>query len=197
MSEVKIANPAPLGLSGFALTTLILSLWNGGILKGADVLIVIGLAVFYGGIAQFCAGMWEFRAGNTFGAAAFTSYGAFWLSFAALFIPGFGIAFGSKTGPTGTALAWYLVGWAVVTGIFLLGTLRLNGGLVGVFALLFVTYILLAIGAFNGQAAGVGMTQIGGYVGIATAIVAWYVALAAIMSAVSNGKINLPVIPLS
>lgn len=197
MSEVKPANPAPLGLLGFGVTTLVLSAWNGGLLKGADVLIVIGLAVFYGGLAQFCAGMWEFRAGNTFGAAAFTSYGAFWLSFAALLIPGFGIAFGSKTGPSSDALGWYLVGWAIVTGIFMLGTFRLNGGLALVFILLFITYILLAVGAFDGQGAGVGLTQIGGYTGILTAIAAFYVALAAIMSAVSNDKIRLPVIPLS
>ncbi|MDE3230120.1 MAG: acetate uptake transporter [Chloroflexota bacterium] len=197
MSEVKIANPAPLGLSGFALTTLVLSAWNGGLLKGADVLIVLGLALFYGGIAQFAAGMWEFRSGNTFGAAAFTSYGAFWLSFAALLIPWFGIGFGTKTGPSSTALAWYLLGWAIVTGIFMLGTFRINGGLALVFILLFVTYILLMLGAFAGQGAGEGMTQIGGYVGIATAIAAWYVALAAILSAVSGDKIKLPVMPFA
>ncbi|MGH2505007.1 MAG: acetate uptake transporter, partial [Ktedonobacterales bacterium] len=115
----------------------------------------------------------------------------------ALLIPGFGIGFGSATGPSSSALGWYLVGWAIVTGIFMLGTFRLNGGLALVFILLFVTYILLAVGAFQGQGAGVGLTQIGGYVGIATAIAAFYVALAAILSATSNGKFNLPVIPLS
>ncbi len=197
MSEVKIANPGPLGLSGFALTTLVLSAWNGGILKGADVLIVIGLAVFYGGIAQFSAGMWEFRTGNTFGATAFSSYGAFWLSFAALLIPGFGVAFGAKTGPSTSALAWYLLGWTVFTGILMLCSFRTNGATALVFVLLFVTFLLLALGAFNGQAAGVGLTQIGGYVGILTAIAAWYTALAGVMAAVSSGKINLPVIPLA
>jgi succinate-acetate transporter protein len=197
VSEVKIANPGPIGLSGFALTTLVLSAWNAGILKGADVLIVIGLAVFYGGIAQFSAGMWEFRTGNTFGATAFTSYGAFWLSFAALFIPAFGIAFGSKTGPSGAALAWYLLGWTIITGILMLGSFRTNGATAAVFVLLFVTFLLLTLGAFGDQGAGTGMTQIGGYLGIATAIVAWYTALAGIMTGVSAGKINLPVMPLS
>ena len=197
MSEVKIANPGPLGLSGFALTTLVLSAWNGGILKGADVLIVIGLAVFYGGIAQFSAGMWEFRTGNTFGATAFSSYGAFWLSFAALLIPGFGVAFGAKTGPSGTALAWYLLGWTIFTGLMMLGSLRTNVATAAVFILLFITFLLLALGAFNGQGAGTGLTQIGGYVGILTAIVAWYTALAGVMAAVSSGKINLPVMPLA
>lgn len=197
MSEVKIANPGPLGLSGFALTTLVLSAWNAGILVGADVLIVIGLAVFYGGIAQFSAGMWEFRTGNTFGATAFTSYGAFWLSFAALLVPGFGIAFGTKAGPSSTALAWYLLGWTIITGILMLGSFRTNGGTALVFVLLFVTFLLLALGAFNGQAAGAGLTKIGGYVGIVTAVAAWYVALAGVLSGVSSGKINLPVIPLT
>lgn len=197
MSEVKIANPGPLGLCGFALTTLVLSAWNAGILTGADVLIVVGLAVFYGGIAQFAAGMWEFRTGNTFGATAFSSYGAFWLSFAALFIPGLGIAFGSKTGPSGAALAWYLLGWTIFTGIMMLGSFRTNGATAAVFVLLFITFLLLAIGAFSNQGAGTGMTQVGGYLGILTAIAAWYTALAGVLAGVSNGKINLPVMPLA
>ncbi len=197
MSEIKIANPGPLGLSGFALTTLVLSAWNAGILKGADVLIVIGLAVFYGGIAQFSAGMWEFRTGNTFGATAFSSYGAFWLSFAALLIPGFGVAFGAKTGPSTSALAWYLLGWTIFTGIMMLGSFRTNGATAAVFVLLFLTFLLLAIGAFSSQGAGAGMTAVGGYVGILTAIVAWYTALAGVLAAVSAGKINLPVMPMA
>ncbi|HET9981876.1 MAG TPA: acetate uptake transporter, partial [Ktedonobacterales bacterium] len=106
MAETKaapalLADPAPLGLMGFGLTTFVLSLVNAGVLKGAgDIKVVIGLAVFYGGLAQLLAGMWEFRNGNTFGAAAFSSYGAFWLSFVALLIPGFGVTFGTATGPT-------------------------------------------------------------------------------------------------
>ncbi len=195
MSEVKIANPGPLGLCGFALTTLVLSCVNAGFLTGSgDILIVIGLAVFYGGIAQFAAGMWEFRTGNTFGATAFTSYGAFWLSVAALFIPAFGVGFGTKTGPSGTAFGIYLLGWTVFTGIMMLGTFRVNGALVVVFVLLFITFILLTIGAFNPTGS---MTKYGGYLGIATAIAAWYTALAGILGAVSNGKINLPVMPMA
>jgi succinate-acetate transporter protein len=175
----------------------VLSAWNAGILTGADVLIVVGLAVFYGGIAQFAAGMWEFRTGNTFGATAFSSYGAFWLSFAALFIPGLGIAFGSKTGPSGAALAWYLLGWTIFTGIMMLGSFRTNGATAAVFVLLFLTFLLLAIGAFSSQGAGTGLTQVGGYLGILTAIAAWYTALAGVLAGVSNGKINLPVMPLA
>ena len=193
-----LADPAPLGLMGFGLTTFILSLVNAGVLKGAgDVKVVIGLAVFYGGLAQLLAGMWEFRNGNTFGAVAFSSYGAFWLSFAALLIPGFGITFGAATGPTGNAVGWYLIGWAIITGMLTLGTFRLNGGLVVVFVLLFITYILLAIGFFNGSGFGVGITAIGGWVGVLTAIAAWYVALAGILRGVSGGKIALPIMPMS
>ena len=203
MADVKaapalLADPAPLGLSGFALTTLILSLWNAGVLAGNDVKVVIGLAAFYGGIAQLLAGMWEFRNGNTFGATAFSSYGAFWLTFAALLIPGFGVDFGDATkGPSHTAVGWYLLAWAIVTGLLLLGTFRLNGALVAVFALRFITYILLAIGEFSGAAAGSGITSIGGWIGILTAIAAWYTALAGILRAVSGGKLALPVVPMS
>ena len=193
-----LADPAPLGLSGFALTTLILSLWNAGVLAGNDVKIVIGLAAFYGGVAQLLAGMWEFRNGNTFGATAFSSYGAFWLSFVALLIPGFGVSFGDKAaGPSGTALAWYLLGWAIFTGLMTLGTFRLNGALVGVFVLLTVTFLLLAIGAFNSAGAGTGLTQVGGWVGVATAIVAWYTALAGILRSVSGGRMALPIFPMA
>ncbi len=193
-----LADPAPLGLMGFGLTTFILSLVNAGVLKGAgDIKVVIGLAAFYGGLAQLLAGMWEFRNGNTFGAAAFSSYGAFWLSFVALLIPGFGVAFGTSAGPSGTAVGWYLIGWAIITGLFTLGTFRLNGGLVVVFVLLFITYILLAIGWFNGDAGGKGITAIGGWIGILTAIAAWYVALAGILRGVSGGKIALPIFPMA
>ncbi|HKT38631.1 MAG TPA: acetate uptake transporter [Ktedonobacterales bacterium] len=197
-SPVLLADPAPLGLMGFGLTTFILSLVNAGVLKGAgDVKVVIGLAAFYGGLAQLLAGMWEFRNGNTFGGVAFSSYGAFWLSFVALLIPGFGVAFGTAAGPTGTAVGWYLIGWAIITGMLALGTFRLNGGLVVVFVLLFITYILLAIGFFNGSGFGVGITAAGGWVGVLTAIAAWYVALAGVLRGVSAGKIALPIFPMS
>jgi len=190
--DIKIANPGPLGLCGFALTTFFLSAVNAGLLTGkGDVFVVVGLAVFYGGIAQFAAGMWEFRSGNTFGATAFTSYGAFWLSFAALLLPGFGAAIGVASQ---TAIGYYLVGWTVLTGILLLGSFRTNGALALVFIVLFITFLLLAIGNLAPNA---NLVKIGGYTGIATAILAWYVALAGLLTGVSGGKINLPTIPLS
>jgi len=143
------------------------------------------------------AGMWEFHNGNTFGGVAFSSYGAFWLSFMALLIPGFGVTFGAATGPSGAAVGWYLIGWAIITGMLTLGTFRLNGGLVVVFVLLFITYLLLAFGWFGNAAAGSGITAIGGWVGVLTAIAAWYVALAGILRSVSGGKIALPIMPLA
>ena len=199
MNEVKIANPGPLGLSGFALTTLVLSAVNSGLLKtsAGDILIVVGLALFYGGLAQLLAGMWEFRSGNTFGATAFSSYGAFWLSFAALLVPGFGVGFGTKTGPSLDALGWYLIAWAIITGILMVCSFRTNGATAAVFVLLFITYILLGIGAFNHQLFGSGFTQIGGYVGILTAIAAWYTAFAGVLASVFGGKNVLPVFPLT
>lgn len=192
MSEVKIANPAPLGLSGFALTTFVLSFANAGWLPGkSDGLIVVGLALFYGGIAQLLAGMWEFRSGNTFGATAFSSYGAFWLSFAAIFLPGLG---GAGALVSSTALGIYLVAWAIVTGILMIASFRTTGAVALVFVLLFITYILLAIGALQGNTT---INHFGGYVGILTAIAAWYAAMAGVIAGASNGKINLPVIPLA
>ncbi len=203
MAETKavpalLADPAPLGLSGFATTTFVLSLVNAGVIKaGGDVKIVIGLAAFYGGLAQLLAGMWEFRNGNTFGATAFSSYGAFWLSFVALLIPGFGVTFGTPAGPSNAAVGYYLIGWAIITGMLLLGALRINGALVAVFVLLFITYILLAIGFFGNAPFGSGATAIGGWIGVLTAIAAWYTALTGILRGVSGGKLALPVFPMA
>jgi len=192
VTDIKIANPGPLGLAGFALTTFFLSSVNAKLLTGkGDIFIVVGLAVFYGGIAQFAAGMWEFRSGNTFGATAFTSYGAFWLSFAALLLPGFGAAIGVASQ---TAVGYYLLGWTIFTGIMMLGSFRTNGATALVFILLFVTFLLLCIGNLNANS---NIIQIGGYTGIATAVVAWYTALAGVLTGVSNGRISLPTIPLS
>ncbi|HEV2461578.1 MAG TPA: acetate uptake transporter [Ktedonobacterales bacterium] len=189
--QTAIANPGPLGLSGFALTTFVLSFANAGLLpKTADSAVVIGLALFYGGLAQLLAGMWEFRTGNTFGATAFTSYGAFWLSFAALFLPTFG---GAAAVISSHALGIYLIGWAIVTGILMIGSLRTNGATAAVFVLLFITFLLLGIGKLAGST---GIYQFGGWVGILTALVAWYTAMAGILAHTSGGKWMLPVYPL-
>jgi succinate-acetate transporter protein len=191
VTETKIANPGPLGLSGFALTTFILSLINAGFLDKSHVGIVIGLAVAYGGLAQFTAGMWEFRTGNTFGATAFTSFGAFWISFAILLI---GIGITKDNAPDGTAVGWYLIGWGIFTGMMMLASFRTDLATALVFVLLFVTFIVLGIGNMQGNT---NIIAIGGYLGLATALVAAYRALAGVFAGVSGGKSILPVIPLS
>ncbi len=194
MRDIKVANPAPLGLSGFALTTFVLSAANAGFLpKSGDALVVVGLALFYGGLAQLLAGMWEFRGGNTFGATAFSSYGAFWLSFATLLLP----IFGGKALvelASGTAVGYYLFGWAIFTGIMLVAALRTTGATTVVFALLFITYLVLAIGSVSGNTT---ITRVGGYIGLLTAIAAWYDAMAGVLAGVSDGRISLPVYPMA
>lgn len=175
------ANPAPLGLCAFALTTFVLSSANAGLFVGASV--VIGAAYFYGGLAQLLAGMWEFRAGNTFGATAFSSYGAFWLAAAVL------LQF--KLIPNDTAFGFFLLGWAIFTGLMFLGTLRANLALMGVFFFLFLTFLVLAIGALG---AGPGLTVLGGWLGIITAILAWYTALAGLLAS-GKSAFTLPVWP--
>lgn len=170
---VATTNPGPLGLSAFALTTFVLSAANAGWFTGAGV--VIGLAVFYGGLAQLLAGMWEFRVGNTFGGTAFSSYGAFWLAV--------GVALWFKLIPNDTAFGFFLLGWAIFTGLMFIGTLRSNLALMTVFGLLFLTFLALAIGAL---AASPSFTIIGGYLGILTALAAWYTALAGLLTTVKT-----------
>lgn len=170
-----IASPGPLGLSAFALTTFILSCANAGLIPGTagtktdPAIMVIGLALFYGGAVQVLAGMWEFRTGNTFGATAFSSYGGFWLAL--------GFTIWQNLIPSTTALGFFLLGWTIFTLLLFFGSLRVNMALVVVFALLFLTFLALAIGFLG---AGTGLIRIGGWLGIITALAAWYTALAGI-----------------
>ncbi|CAG8476027.1 2153_t:CDS:2 [Cetraspora pellucida] len=165
----KIANPGPLGLSGFALTTFVLSIHNAGSTDIAAPNITIGLALFYGGLVQLLAGMWEFKTGNTFGATAFSSYGGFWMSFAAILIPGFGIS-GSEG-----------LGHAIVTFLLFLATFRSTGGILLLFLFLTLTFLLLTIGSFTTDTNKIA-TKIGGVLGIITALIAWYNALAGLVT---------------
>jgi uncharacterized protein len=139
------------------------------------------------------AGIQEFRGGNTFGATAFCSYGGFWLSFAVIFTPTFNIIPAYVVGKDfHTALGYYLLGWAIFTGIMLLGALRTNIATTGVFALLFLTFLALMIGAFSSST---GWDKIGGWLGIITAIVAWYTAMAGIVNS-TKLVVKLPVGPM-
>lgn len=180
-----IANAAPLGLSAFALTTAVLSCANAGFLVPSNGLnIMVGLALFYGGIVQILAGMWEFRRGNALSATVFSSYGGFWVATAVIFIPGFGILNALNSSATvHQALGVYYLCWIILTGIFFLAALRTN------LALLFLTYLFLTISEFAG-ANGVIM-QIGGWLGIATALAAWYAALADLLQS-AHGAFHLP-----
>lgn len=181
-----IVNPAPLGLCAFALTTFVLSAANAKLFggEGADK-IVIGLALFYGGLAQMLAGMWEFKVGNTFGATAFTSYGAFWLAV--------GASLQLHWIPSATAFAFFLLGWTIFTLIMFIATLRTNLGLILLFGFLLVTFLLLTLAKFGGSDS---LGQLGGYFGLATAFIAWYNALAGLLVATKAG-FALPIGPRS
>jgi succinate-acetate transporter protein len=183
-SARSIADPAPLGLAAFALTTFLLSLVNAKLIPAAAEPVVLGPALAYGGIAQFAAGMWEFRKGNTFGATGFASYGAFWLSYWAL-VTFYATSLG-RSAPT--AIGWFLVSWGIFTTIMFLASLRTTAALVVLFALLAATFYVLGAGALNTSGS---VTQIGGWLGIVTAAVAWYTALAAVMTS-TFGRPILP-----
>ncbi|ORX50835.1 hypothetical protein DM01DRAFT_1337437 [Hesseltinella vesiculosa] len=187
VQPVVIANPGPLGLSAFALTTFVLSLHNAGagVAATAPHGVVTGLAVFYGGLVQLLAGMWEFRTGNTFGATAFSSYGGFWMSFAAIFIPGFNIvpSYNGDTATLNQSLGFYLLGWTILTGIFLIASHRSSIGLVSLFFFLFITFILLTAGKFNNN---ITAQVAGGAFGVVTAFIAWYNALSGLLTRESS-----------
>jgi hypothetical protein len=182
------ADPGPLGLGAFAMTTFVLSMFNSNLVDGRGIPVVLGLALIYGGVVQLLAGMWEFRTGNTFGAVAFSSFGAFWISFWALNV------FYAKDigGNTGHAVGVYLWAWAIFTAYMTIAALRTSGAVLLVFALLTATFILLAIGADGGNMT---VTHWGGYIGLATAAAAWYASFAQVTNA-TFGRTVLPVIPL-
>src|SRR3954454_7981770 len=188
----KIADPGPLGLAAFALTTFVLSFFNAGLAPASGEPIVFGLAFAYGGLAQLLAGMWEFRTGNTFGAVAFTSYGAFWLSFFA-FVTFFEDDLPAKdAGVAGHAVGLYLIAWGIFTAYMFIASLRTTAAIALVFALLATTFIVLGIGDVS---ATEDVTKAGGFIGIATAIAAWYASFAAVTNS-TFGRTILPVKPL-
>ncbi len=184
------ADPGPLGLAAFALTTFVLSFFNAELLNPKGLPIVLGLALAYGGLAQLLAGMWEFRSGNTFGATAFTSFGAFWLSFWA-----FSAFYKTKiTDPTleKHAVGLFLIAWGIFTAYMFIASLRTTGAIALVFLLLAVTFFLLGLGDAN---ASTSLSKAGGYFGIATAIAAWYASFAAVTNS-TFGRIVMPVVDL-
>jgi len=187
-----IANPGPLGLSAFALTAFVLSCFNAGFISAPQV--VVGLALFYGGIIQIVAGIWDLRNGNTFGATMFCSFGAFWMAFAAILIPGFGIAQAYHTpAALETALAFFLLGWTIYACMMFLATFKTSVALIAAFAMVILTLAVLTIADFGG---GPTFTILGGWLGIMTALAAWYNALAGLLVSVKS-TFQLPVGPRS
>jgi len=181
------ANPAPLGLMGFGMTTVLLNLHNAGLYKlGA---MILGMGICYGGLAQIIAGIMEWRKNNTFGTTAFCSYGLFWLSLVFLLVaPKVGWA--DTTEPS--AMAAYLFMWGLFTLIMFLGTLRFNRALQTVFASLALLFFLLALGDATGSAA---VTRLAGYEGILCGFSAIYTALAQVLNEVYATTI-LPLWPV-
>lgn len=172
----KFANPAPLGLSAFALSTFVLSLINAGAMGVSNDSVVVGLAMFYGGLVQLLTGMWEMALENTFGALALGSFGGFWLSFGAISIPWFNIA-ASYDDPVEleNAVGFYLIGWSIFTFMLTLCTMKSTLAFFSLFFLLAVTFLLLGIGKLGKSH---GSTVAGGVVGVIVAFIAWYNAYA-------------------
>jgi uncharacterized protein len=178
-----IADPAPLGLAAFALTTFLLSAYNAGWTRGTFAF--LGFALAYGGIAQLLAGMWEFRNRNVFGATAFSTYGAFWIGVAVYFllvIP----QFKPTSVELGNDLAWIAVAFVIFNTYMLLWSLFVSKAVFGVFLTLEVTFILLAIGNFSSS---VGIVKAGGIAGVVTAAVAWYTSAAGVVNGMAARKV--------
>ena len=179
------ANPAPLGLLGFGMTTVLLNLHNAGCYDLNSMILAMGLC--YGGVAQVIAGLMEWKKGNTFATTAFISYGFFWLSLVALvllpkLIP-------SVTATNEKALAAYLAIWGVFTAVMFVGTFRLSRALQFVFGSLTVLFFLLAYGDFAG--AGDGFKHATGWEGVICGLSAIYAGLAQVLNELS-GKVVLP-----
>ncbi|KAF7368699.1 hypothetical protein MVEN_00194500 [Mycena venus] len=187
----SIGNPASLGLFSFASTTFILSFYNVQVRGIKDPNVVVGMAMFCGGLAQLLAGMWEFPRGNVFGATAFTSYGAFWLSFGTIFLPGTGIiaAYEGKGDELDSALGIYLFSWFIVTVLLLIASLRKSIAFVALFGFLSITFLLLGAGKLTGKA---DLTTAGGAFGIITAFIAYYIGLSDLLAAERAAIVGLP-----
>jgi len=192
-----VADPAPLGLAGFALTTFLLSGHNATFIPD---LIWIGPALFYGGLAQLTAGMWEFRNGNVFGATAFSTYGGFWLAlgiFVTFIVLSKNWAGAVTANPhdVPNALAWFLLAFAIFNTYMMLWSMRINVAVFLVFLTLQITLVLLVIGFFleaHGHANN-GWIHTGGWVGIVTALLAWYASAAGVANGMAAPKRIVPV----
>jgi succinate-acetate transporter protein len=194
VESVPAADPAPLGLAAFALTTFVLSGHNATFIPD---LIWVGLALFYGGLIQLLAGMWEFRNRNVFGATAFSTYGGFWMSLGIFVVlsevsKNFGTTLKGADVPN--ALAWYVLAFAIFNTYMLLWSTQVSVAVFGVFLTLEITEILLVIAYFDEAHGRVnnGWFHWGGWLGIITAGVAWYASAAGVINGM-KGRHVLPV----
>jgi succinate-acetate transporter protein len=182
-----IADPAPLGLAAFAATTFLLSAANAGWMSKATGDAWLGYAFAYGGFGQLLAGMWEFRNRNVFGATAFSTYGGFWIGlglWALLVAP--------KAATPAAAdhdIAWILLAFAIINTYLLILSTQVNMAVFLVFLTLEITEIVLVIGNFSGST---GTVKLGGYVGLVTALVAWYTSAAGVSNGLA-GRLRFPV----
>jgi succinate-acetate transporter protein len=190
------ADPAPLGLGAFALTTFLLSADNAGWMTSATGSAWLGYAFAYGGLCQLLAGMWEFRNRNVFGATAFSTYGGFWIGlglWALLVAPapaGAGpVATAAHAAAAGKDIGWILLAFAIFNTYMLLWSTQVNAAVFGVFLTLELTEIILFIGQFSTSS---GIIKFGGYVGVLTALVAWYTSAAGVI----NGMRGTPFVPV-
>jgi uncharacterized protein len=184
-----IADPGPLGLAAFALTTFLLSAANAHWMNGNSTTDAwLGYALAYGGGCQLLAGMWEFRNRNVFGATAFSSYGGFWIGLFFWFRDVAPSA-SASTAFAGHDLAWILLAFAIFNTYMLIMSSQINMAVFGVFLTLELTEIILSIGGFTNSP---GVSQLGGYVGVLTALVAWYTSAAGVSNGVA-GRLRLPV----
>jgi succinate-acetate transporter protein len=186
----EIADPAPLGLGAFALTTFVLSMFNADLVNAGGEPVVLGLALAYGGIAQLLAGMWEFKNNNTFGATAFSSFGAFWIS---LFVFDQFLADSIPAQHLGDAVGLYLIAWGIFTTYMFVASLRVSVAVSLVFILLAATFFFLGIGNSGDNT---DIVKIGGWLGLATAAAAWYASFATVTNN-TFGRVVLPTKPLS
>ncbi len=186
--EVKLSNPAPLGLTAFGMTTVLLNLHNAGF-YGLNTMI-LAMGIFYGGIAQVIAGILEFRKGNTFGTTAFCSYGLFWLTLVFLLVLPEMKGWGMK--PTPHSMAAYLFMWGLFTAMMFIGTLQLNRGLQVIFSSLTVLFWMLALGDITGNET---IKWIAGVEGIFCGLSAIYLAMAEVLNEV-YGRVILPIGPM-
>ena len=186
-----IADPAPLGLAAFALTTFLLSAFNAGWMTTASGLAWLGYAFAYGGLGQLLAGMWEFRNRNVFGATAFSSYGGFWIGLGLYFVlVGNGLlAHPLLAHEFGHDVGWILLAFAIFNTYMLIWSTQVNAAIFAVFLTLEATEIILFIGNLSGSS---GTVKLGGYIGVLTAVCAWYASAAGVANGM-GGRLRAPV----